>query len=315
MYIIEPGNLRAESQLSSDRTLALWEWRDVQQLGNYKSELAIARSQGFNTIYLEISQVIDIYDQRQRQQQERLAKLTKAIGNYIEAARANNIDVLALAGSRSWATPGTQYILMQVLGFVISYNADAPANAAFSGLQYDVEAYNLPAFANDQETVMSDYLTAVEAVCSSWNQQASSTDDLELGFTMPFWLNGTNGYAETINWNGTYQYPAYDLMNVLNTVKRPFVAIMDYRNYADGADGAISLALPDINYAHSHTPNVRIIIGQEVSDVTPSKITFYGRPQASLGKQLKCLNAAFADYALFAGIAINDFQSYLTFIN
>ena len=51
---------------------------------------------------------------------------------------------------------------------------------------------------------------------------------------------------------------------------------MDYRNIADGNDGSIENAQTDIKYISENCPDLQFIIGQETSNVSPSKITFYG---------------------------------------
>ncbi|GFZ82806.1 hypothetical protein GCM10008018_30850 [Paenibacillus marchantiophytorum] len=70
------------------------------------------------------------------------------------------------------------------------------------------------------------------------------------------------------------------------TVAGTTVAIMDYRDYAEGADGIIANAQYEINYATS--VGKKVIIGVETYDVpgSPGFVTFYQEGENYMNQEL-----------------------------
>jgi hypothetical protein len=299
------GPMASNIGLDKSKQVGLWEWRSIPEIGNYSAKLKKVKADGINKIYLNVNDVVDINET----QPANLSGYIGRIQSYTKAASSYGISVDALAGAKDWATPQKQYLMQQVADFVSSYNVQSQPASQLSGLQFDVEAYNQPAYIQNQQQVMSDYLNAVYDVSGKWNSNPN-TKNLELGFTVPLWLDGDNNYAKKVSWGGKNNYPSFLLTWELSKLKNPYIIVMDYRNKAEGPNGSIAHANGEINYAQKYYSNVKIVVGQEVSYVEPTSITFYGKDRDYIAQQIGLLNKAFANKPVFNGIAFNDFKNY-----
>lgn len=315
MYMIKQHmsngpTLASQLNMKPGRELGIWEWRDVSSLGDYEQKLLLIKQQGFTTVYLNINQIADLNEEPQNKKTVEIEKFTLSIKMYISAAHRNGLKVQALAGDRDWATSDKRYLMSQVADYVVEFNeANAPA-ASFSGIQFDIEPYNLPNFPTDQQGVMSDYLESIKLFNSKWLGYENKTSSLSLGYALPFWLDGDNNYAEIMSWNNTKKYPTFHIIDELNNINKSYIVIMDYRNFAEGKDGSIEHAKGEFSYAKENKRKVRLIIGQETSYVEPSKITFFGLGADKMVSELELLQNNFGGNEAFEGFAIHDFHAY-----
>jgi hypothetical protein len=81
---------------------------------------------------------------------------------------------------------------------------------------------------------------------------------------------------------------------------------MAYRNAARGNDGVIAHSRTEVEYAQAKARNVRIIIGQEVTEVEHAKITYYGQTYTELSNEVRYITDEFRGATVLGGIAIND---------
>ena len=293
------NSLAAQAGLGKGKAFGAWEWRTIPEISGSGDGLKKAKADGVNKIYLSVNEPTDT-DIGQLQA-------------YIKQASKNGISVDALAGDKDWATPDKRYLMEQMVDFVADYNKQSRPDSRFSGLQFDVEAYNLPDFPSNQQSIMSDYLTSVRDISGKWDKTPATTG-LGLSFTVPFWLDGDNNYAKKVSWEGKQNYPTFLLINILSGLKHPYVVVMDYRNHAEGPNGSITHAKGEIDYAQNNNASVKIIIGQEVSYVEPASITFYGKDRDYIIRQVSLISRAFENKTVFQGIAFNDFKSYERFL-
>jgi hypothetical protein len=132
-----------------------------------------------------------------------------------------------------------------------------------------------------------------------------------IGFTVPFlYVEPSNDI--TLDWNGQgSKLVSYHLLGILNQTPGGYIVFMDYRNFADGNDGSIQHAQPLFDYASKNAPNVKIVIGQETTDVAPAKITFFNTSKQEFMAEAEKLLQAFGSYQDFGGIAIHDLPNYI----
>jgi hypothetical protein len=296
-------------------TNAIWDWsnplaktqKDLDELSDFMYLHQL------NAVYIDVGQYETITTDQTTDPSivtERKQKLETALDRYITTLKKRNIAVYAAAGDVSWSNPDKRHIPLGILQAVESYNGSHP-NARFAGMEFDIESYNQPGFATGSTTVQSltltDYLTMVDKLAAeteTFNRQTSS--NFELGFAIPYWFDNENGNIPAVTWNDKTGPTLFHLMDRLNRLPKSNVVVMAYRNVARGTDGIISHARTEVDYAQSKASNVKVIIGQEVNDTEPAKITYYGESVTELSSQVKVLSEVFSETGSFDGVAIND---------
>jgi hypothetical protein len=300
-----------------DYTNAIWDWsnplakspQDLKELADflYLHQL--------NVVYVDVGQYEKILTGASRAENETFRQeFEAALEQYITALQKREVKVYAAAGNVQWSDPSLQHIPIGILKAVQSYNAAHP-DARFAGVEFDIEAYNQEGFAEGSATVKSlvltDFLDLVDQLATltgQYNQQNSHT--LALGFAIPYWFDNQNGNIPSVTWRNKTGPTLFHLLDRLNHLKDSNIVVMAYRNAARGNDGVIAHSRTEVEYAQAKAPNVAVLIGQEVNEVEPAKITYYGESVTELSSQVKVITDEFKGTPTFQGIAINDLAGF-----
>jgi hypothetical protein len=264
-----------------------------------------------NTVYLDAGRYADLSATTSSTQRN---DLDSAYVRYISTLAKRNIKVYAAAGDPSWSDRDKWQKPAAVLTNVERFNAAHP-NAKFAGIEFDVEAYNQQGFDTGSQTVkglvLGDYLDMVDYLSNlSGGYMQKSNHAFDLGFTIPYWYDNENNNIPNVTWNNQTGPELFHLLDRLNKLPHANVVVMAYRNAASGNDGVVAHARTEVDYASAKAPNVSVIIGQEVNDVEPAKITYYGKSSTELSSQFKTVEDQFKTSDAFGGIAINDLAGY-----
>lgn len=299
-------------------TNAVWDWSNPRNKTDAQlDELAdYMYLHQLNAVYIDVGsytsiQKADISAQDKAAEQK---TLEAAIERYVTHLSKRNIKVYASAGDKTWSNPEEQSIPLAILDFANTYNQRHP-NAKIAGMEFDIESYNQDGFADGSNTtkglVLTDYLDMVSRLIK---KQASynlhSGKDFNLGFAIPYWYDNENGNIPEVTWNGKTGPTLYHLLDALNMLPNTNVVVMAYRNAANGNDGVITHSRTEIDYAQAKAPNVKVLIGQEVNDVEPAKITYFDKSLTELSSQVSIVEDAFKDSGVLGGVAINDLAGF-----
>lgn len=302
---------------STNYTNAVWDWSNIlSKEPEALNDMAdFMHMHQLNAVYVDVSAYKDVLGDTDTQQAAAdKQKLTAAIERYVTALQKRDIRVYAAAGDTHWSDPDKTYIPLAILSFVQDYNAHHPA-AQLAGVEFDIESYNQEGFSDGSETVKSlvltDYLDMVDKLVRANGEYINKTGkQLELGFAIPYWFDDENGNIPTIAWHGETGPTLYHLLDQLNTLPKSNVVVMAYRNAARGNDGVIAHSRTEIDYARTKAPRVQVIIGQDVTNVEPAKITYFGTSRTELSAQFGYIKDEFKDSGVLGGIAINDLSGY-----
>ena len=283
----------------------LWHYPTVLSDSQMKEYINLLTDEQFDTVYLDITGYIDAYESpdpnAKKIFENRLIK-------FVDLADQSNIKVEGLVGGNMWAQPNYDYVPSIILDFVIEFN-QKPGHAKLTGIQYDVESYNLPEFSNpdEQSIILTEYLNMVQTLT---NKVAAKSPSLRLGFAVPFWFDNYTRELPLITFNKTENPVGFHVLDILQSINNGYIVIMDYRNKTEGPNGSIALATPQINYATKYTSRVGVIIAQETTNVEPLSITFYNQSKANLDKALEELSNSFSHTNTLEGFAIHDIEGY-----
>jgi hypothetical protein len=220
----------------------------------------------------------------------------------IASAHARGFKVFALLGSGYLRTQ--EYILrekrpaaVRMFGSVLDFNRDTPdASSRFDGVNVDIEPYLLDDWASARPLRGRQYL---ELSAEFMRMKAAAGSSLLVGPAMPFWFDG----IEDVEWNGQRRKLNECVQDIYD-----YVAIMDYRNVAEGPDGIVSHAQDELDYADRM--NKKVMIGVETLQTTPAKVTFFGKGGTYFEAQLALAESAMRQHRSFGGFVVHHLKSY-----
>jgi hypothetical protein len=298
---------RSDAPTSSSiapRALWVWDAGVASNLSDQKTILDFCREHSIRTIFLDLG---DFDHEKKLPEDNRKHLTTQRLGDFLEAAHAANINVEGLGGDPHFALTERHQFALDQMKMVLDYNRQTSAERRLDGYQWDVEPYTLAEFKTDQhDSILEQYLAFVNTAATM--VKTDSTDlHFALGFAVPFWFDKSEQGAK---WQDKTQPVVFHVLDILSQLPDSYIAIMAYRDHADGANGSIGVSQTEMDYANAHTPEVGIWVGMETGDVQPASITFHGKTNANLEKAISEVNAAFQSSASYRGVAIHHWGSY-----
>jgi hypothetical protein len=283
--------------LTPGEEAGVWEWTPADQMSTVQMQDAVnaAAVNKFNVIYLTVDDYLAASD---------TAGYERSVGSFIALAAQKGIAVDAEAGWRDWAQPQNAGNAGRIAAWVAAYNA---AHAQkFRGVQFDIEPYLLPQYANDEGDVLTQEVVLIDQLV-----QQDKTLGLPLAIVIPHFYDEGEGWTPEITVDGVLDYPYRQILRLLNELPpgNGRIIEMAYRNFASGSDSAIALSQQEVNDADG--TNVKVVIAQETGPVSPSYVTFAGTSRAQLFAQIAAINGAFASDTAFQGVAIDYLDPYL----
>ena len=225
-------------------------------------------------------------------------KYRKLIAN----AHARGFKVFALLGSaylrtEEYILPEKRQAAVRMFGSVLDFNRDTTdASERFDGVNIDIEPYLLDDWSSARERRGRQYL---DLSAEFMRMKAAVGSSLLVGPAMPFWFDG----IEDVEWKGQRRKLNEFVQDIYD-----YVAIMDYRNVAEGSDGIVSHAQDELDYADRM--NKKVMIGVETLQTTPAKVTFFGKGAQYFEAQLALAEAAMTQHRSFGGFVVHHLKSY-----
>jgi hypothetical protein len=225
--------------------------------------------------------------------------------DFIRAAHARDIRVYALLGS--WYLSTERYVLprhqrkaVAMLQRVLDYNAVAAPDARFDGVNYDIEPHLLDAWEDaTRPRLLRGFLDMSAAMLEA---RRKSGQTLPIGPAMPFWWDGI-----ALDWRGVRKPVSGHIADLTD-----YVALMDYRNRAEGRDSILSHAEDEMAYADRI--GKRVVIGLEFNPGEPAKLSFHGMDEAAFEREAAKVEAAYAKRPAFAGFVFHHYEGYRRFV-
>lgn len=306
--------MKQVKKLPTQSVNAVWDWNfeNREDTGVFLESLG---SMGVNLVYLDISDYMDIFEQPDASIKEMdRNKFINKVSAYISTAKDNNINVQALIGNKEWGNASHRYLNQIAIDFIEEYNNSHP-DRGFSGIQFDIESYNQDSFnVQNQQAIFTEFLDTVDQITKRFSDlQGSGVNfsGLELGFAIPYWFDGENENIKKVIWNGEEKHVLYHLLNRLNVTQNGYIVVMAYRNFADGPDGVIEHSKNEVNFLQEYLPRVRIIIGQELTNTQPKKITYFGKDFKYMLGELDKILIVFEESPNFVGFAYHQATALL----
>ncbi|MDA5107739.1 cadherin-like beta sandwich domain-containing protein [Brevibacillus thermoruber] len=194
-------------------------------------------------------------------------------------------------------------IAVRTMEDVINYNLSAAPDERFDGVNVDIEPYILPDFKTAQPSVQIQYLDGLSKMIQ---RRDAAGINLPFGTVIPRWYDSA-AQAQNIPWRGTATWLSEHVQNISD-----YVAIMDYRDTADGSAGIIQGALGELAYANAIGKPGSVVIAVETLDIAdggdPETITFREEGRTHMESELDKVYAAVGSDPAFAGIAMHHYD-------
>lgn len=283
---------------AAERAVWVWEKDSYAMLESRAAAgdgIAFLKSKGVTTLYL----YADAYGGRNL-----ITDKPRLYRRLIGRLHGEGMKAYALLGSAYLNTE--EYTLrarhpdaLAMLKRVLDYNAAQKPEHRFDGVNLDIEPHILDQWKDEKNSLLLQYL---EMSRKLMDLKKAYRQDLPVGPAFPFWLDGV-----TLDWEGRTRPVSEHAADVYD-----YLALMDYRDHAEGADGIISHAEDEMKYASA--AGRKLIIGIETGKSEPQKVSFFHLKEADLERELGLAEKAFAPQPAFSGFVIHHFRTYRQFV-
>jgi hypothetical protein len=276
---------------------AIWTWEAesyamVEDPQVAAEAIAYLQGQGIDAIYL----YADAYDGRNL-----IVDAPQRYHVLIEQMHREGMQAYALLGSaylntEAYVLPERRADAEAMMRRVVEYNLAAPPAARFDGVNLDIEPHILDEWDDHtRERLLTGFLDMSAALMAI---KHAAGDSLAVGPAIPFWLDGIE-----LEWKGR-RAPVSE--HAIDTYD--YVALMDYRDFAEGRDSILSHASSEIDYANR--TGKKVVIGLEVSPNDIDKVTFDEEGPAVFAREVAKVEAALHAQPAFAGFAIHHYRAW-----
>ncbi|MYL32477.1 hypothetical protein GLW08_06865 [Pontibacillus yanchengensis] len=301
LALLLPQQGRAETESGHDKGMWAWFPNDDIATREAREELIdFSKEKGVNVLYLNIGERGgDPYLEQHPEQYEA----------FIKAAHEHDIDVIALDGASEWARAENHYIPINRFRLVRNYNQQVPEQAQFDGIQFDIEPYLLPEWdtADERPKLIHQYLKGLNTLKLEVEGYAK-THDFFFMMAMPFWFDGSK-------YTTTYDGQTKPLSEHVTDTVIGGIAIMAYRDFAEGRDSILYHSETEMNYInevqYARDIGTKAIIGVETQYLEPyEKVSFFEEGESYMDQELEIVDDFYSDNSGYGGQAIHKYQSY-----
>jgi len=272
---------------------AIWIWEEetfrlLDEPGWRDEVLGRLSEDGFNTLYL----YADEWKGR--------TPIADEPGKYatlIGEAHERGYRVEALLGSaylqtNRYVLPDMRDAARAMIERVLDYNRGRSPRETFDAIQLDIEPYTLNEWKADRQAVVEHFVDASR----EWRMLAKDGEQsIEIGAAIPFWF-------DRVQWRD-------DSLAVALLESFDYVALMDYRDRAEGRDGIVEHARFEVATAEHLGRGV--IVGVETDEADLDKLTFAEEGRGYMDAELAKVRAELGASGGFRGTAVHHLRSYL----
>ena len=275
---------------------AIWTWEGesyamLDEEGAGAQGIAFLKSKAIGTIYL----YADAYRGRNL-----IAANPERYRRLLRRMHASGLKVYALLGSgylntERYVLPRHREEAVAMLKRVLDYNRAAALDERFDGINLDIEPHILAEWSTRKMELLANFVEMSDALMQV---KRASGQDLPMGPAIPFWLDGIQ-----LDWKGQRKPVSQHVQDIYD-----FVALMDYRDHADGGDGLVSHAMDELTYGEAIGRPV--MIGIETMPNALKKVSFHHLGEADLERELAATSRSVGRMRSFGGYVVHHYAAY-----
>ncbi|MCS0590967.1 hypothetical protein NX782_17395 [Massilia norwichensis] len=275
---------------------AIWTWEGesyamLDEEGAAAQGIAFLKAKAIGTIYL----YADAYRGRNL-----IASNPERYRRLLRRMHASGLKVYALLGSgylntERYVLPRHREEAVAMLKRVLDYNRAAALDERFDGINLDIEPHILAEWSTRKMELLANFVEMSDALMQV---KRASGQDLPMGPAIPFWLDGIQ-----LDWKGQRKPVSQHVQDIYD-----FVALMDYRDHADGGDGLVSHAMDELAYGEAIGRPV--MIGIETMPNALKKVSFHHLGEADLERELAATSRSVGRMRSFGGYVVHHYAAY-----
>ena len=275
---------------------AIWTWEEdttamLQQPAVAGRAIAFLKSKSVDTVFL----YADAFDGRNP-----IVADPAQYRRLVRRLHASGLRVYALLGSgylhtERYVLPKHHADAVAMLQRVLDYNRTAAPSERFDGVNVDIEPHILAEWSTRKMALLAGFLDMSEALMRTMR---ASGQVLPVGPAIPFWLDGIE-----LEWNGRRKPVSQHTQDIYD-----YVALMDYRDRAEGGDGIVSHAMDELRYGEAI--GRKVLIGVETMPNAIKKVSFHHLGEADLERELGKTRDAVGGMPSFGGFVVHHYGSY-----
>ena len=275
---------------------AIWTWEGesyamLDDEGAAAQGIAFLKAKAIGTIYL----YADAYRGRNL-----IASNPERYRRLLRRMHASGLKVYALLGSgylntERYVLPRHREEAVAMLKRVLDYNRAAALDERFDGINLDIEPHILAEWSTRKMELLANFVEMSDALMQV---KRASGQDLPMGPAIPFWLDGIQ-----LDWKGQRKPVSQHVQDIYD-----FVALMDYRDHADGGDGLVSHAMDELAYGEAIGRPV--LIGIETMPNALKKVSFNHLGEADLERELAATSRSVGRMRSFGGYVVHHYAAY-----
>lgn len=275
---------------------AIWTWEEdstamLQQPAMAGRAIAFLKSKSVDTVFL----YADAFQGRNP-----IASHPEQYRRLVKRLHASGLRVYALLGSgylhtERYVLPKHHAEAVAMLQRVLDYNRTAAPDERFDGVNVDIEPHILAEWSSRKMELLAGFLDMSEALMRA---KRASGQQLPVGPAIPFWLDGIE-----LEWKGKRKPVSQHVQDTYD-----YVALMDYRDRAEGGDGIVSHAMDELEYGGKI--GRKVLIGVETMPNAIKKVSFHHLGEADLERELGETRAAVGAMPAYGGFVVHHYGSY-----
>ncbi|MBQ5949733.1 hypothetical protein [Massilia sp. ST3] len=286
----------AQSHAAPAAPRAIWTWEEesyamLRQDAAAGRAIDFLKSKSVDTVYL----YADAYEGRNL-----IVAEPQRYRALIRRMHASGLKVYALLGSAYLKTE--RYVLPRhraqaeaMLQRVLDYNKGAAPEERFDGINLDIEPHILDEWSTRKMALLAEFVELSDALV---RLKRKSGQDLPMGPAIPFWFDGIE-----LEWQGKRKPVSQHVQDLYD-----YVALMDYRDRAEGGDGIVSHAMDELEYASRI--GRKVMIGVETLPNAIKKVSFHHLREADMERELATTARMVGQMPAYGGVVIHHYQSY-----
>jgi hypothetical protein len=285
----------------------VWLWRSpiIMTDDEMISSLDALKHQGFNSVYITVDDYLNLPVGAGRN--SAVEAYNRAVYRFISFAQARGVAVDAVAGAKDWTLPDKSGNATLILEYVAKFNQTN--DLKFRGVQYDIEPYLLESYEKNKASVLKTYVGVIDGIVRRNKQY-----QIPISVVVPHFYDPVNKWTPSFVYNGKNAHVFTHLLNVLDVSPNSTILVMAYRIRAVGSDSATELSRDEIKEAGAGH-GVKIVVAQEVGNVEPSYVTYYGTSLDYFFNQVGIINNYFIEMPAYKGVAVNYLDPFLELPN
>jgi hypothetical protein len=218
----------------------------------------------------------------------------------IRRMHGTGMRVYALLGSgylntERYVLPGYRAEALAMFQRVLDYNAQAAPDERFDGINLDIEPHILDEWDTQKMALLH---TFIDLSAAFMELKARAKQNLQVGPAIPFWWDNI-----PIEWRGRKRVLSEHVQDIYD-----YVALMDYRDHAEGSDGIISHGIDELRYAHK--TGKQVLVGIETTPNEIRKVSFNHLKEADMERELALTEKNFGLSPAFGGFVLHHYAGY-----